>query len=326
MARSTLVAPEEGAPRLWLRFLQDLTCGNRDLEDYLQTMLGYCLTGLVSEKALWFFWGADADTGKSTFVKVVSAIMHDYADSVDVSAFIGAKSGTIPADLARLPGARLVTATEPAAGTSWDERRIKAITGGDEISVRFLYGQWFTYYPQFKIVIVGNHEPAIRNVDDAMLRRIHIVPVNRKVPREKQVPDLDKILVEREGPQILNWMIQGCFRWNEEGLNPPPVVRETTERYAAEEDLITQWVEDQCELGLGYEAPRQELYESWVMWLRARGEVPSTARDFKKRMDGKVSEFGIRDQKVGEHRRRGYAGIRLRPRAALGSDEFTVGG
>jgi putative DNA primase/helicase len=133
-----------------------------------------------------------------------------------VSVFISKRSDRLQPELARLPGVRLVTATEPSAGQAWDEKLIKAITGGDEIETRFLYGQPFTYFPQFKIIIVGNHEPEIRQVDDAMLRRIHIVPLNHKVPREKQVEGLSEILVREEGPQILRWMIEGCLIWQRE--------------------------------------------------------------------------------------------------------------
>jgi len=310
-ARSTAVGPAEGEPKYWLQFMEDLTGGDEDLIHYIQKMIGYALTGDVNEKTLWFIWGSDSDTGKSTFIRAVSELMGDYADSVDVSAFVsGFKGDKIPADLARLPGVRLVTATEPAAGHAWDEKRVKAITGGDRVNARFLYGQWFSFMPQFKIAIVGNHEPEIRNVDDAMLRRIHIVPFNRKVPRDKQIENLSAKLIEREGPQIMAWLIEGCLVWQREGLTPPEIVFTKTKEYESTEDLFGQWLEDECVLGSDEMASRQELYSAWSVWCRERGEEPGSDKTFKRKVESRKLE--VQEAQVGTRRLRGYRGISLR--------------
>jgi P4 family phage/plasmid primase-like protien len=322
-ARSTAVAPSTGERPIWTRFLKDLTGGDEQLASFVQKMCGYALTGDISEKSLWFVWGSDSDTGKSTFIRALSLMFGDYSDSVDIDAFVGGKE-RIPADLARLPGVRLVTAAEPAAGQSWDERRIKAITGGDEISARFLYGQWFTYVPQFKIIIVGNHSPEIRQVDDAMLRRIHIVPFNRKVPREKQIDNLAKLLVEREGPQILQWLIEGCLLWQKEGLTPPESVLQTTGDYVDEEDTIAMWLAEEVEAEPDAEVSRQELYQAWSAWCRSRGEDPGGAKSFKHKLDGKRAKMKLEETQVGDRRLRGYRGLRLRLKTAEGTEFSTV--
>lgn len=322
MARATGVAPASGPAPLWQRFLSDLTGGDVDLERFLQRMGGYALTGDVSEKSLWFIWGDESDTGKSTFIRVLGRILGSYADSVDVAAFIGTAKDRVPADLARLPGVRLVTATEPAAGQAWDEKRIKAITGGDDISARFLYGQWFTFRPQFKILIVGNHEPELKQVDDAMLRRVHIIPFNHKVPRDRQIENLSDRLVDEEGPQILQWLLDGCREWQDDGLAPPDVVLQRTSEYAAEEDTLQQWLDEECEFGEHFETPRQDLFGAWAAWCRTRGEDPGGSKAFKRRMDPKRKAHGLGDAQVGDRRLRGYRGIRLRPRVELGTEEF----
>jgi len=317
-ARSTAVGPAEGPAPAWAAFLRDLTGSDPALVRYLQKVTGYTLAGDISEKTLWFIWGSDADTGKSTFIRVISELLGDYHDTVDVDTFVGPRRGEIPADLARLPGVRLVTATEPSAGHSWDEKRIKAITGGDEITARFLYGQPFTYSPQFKIVIVGNHEPEIRVVDDAMLRRIHIVPFNRKVPREKQIENLSQKLLEREGPQILHWMIEGCVAWQREGLTPPSAVTLKTAEYKETEDTFGAWLEEECELGEDFTSSRQELYSAWAVWCRQRGEESGTEKTFKRRIGAR--KLSIRDRLVGARRLHGYGGIRLNLRVEMGTD------
>jgi putative DNA primase/helicase len=316
LSRSAHLAPEKAGFPLWQRFLEDLTGEDPKLIHYLKKMAGYALTGDVSEKTLWFLWGSDADTGKSTFVRVIGTLLGSYADSVDVSVFVNEKGARVEA-LARLPGVRLVTATEPSSGHAWDEKRIKAITGGDTIEARFLYGQPFTYDPQFKIVIVGNHEPEIKNVDDAMFRRIHIVPLNRKVPREKQIENLAEILIEREGPQILQWMIDGCVAWHTEGLKPPQAVLRQTEEYRETEDVLSQWLGDECEME--GEVSRQELYTHWGIWCRQRGENPGGLKSFKRKLDAK--HLPIENKLVGRRRLQGYSGVSLRSTIEFSPEE-----
>lgn len=316
LTRSTAVTPAKGTTVFWDQFLKDLTGNDKELIRYLQTMCGYALTGDISEKTLWFIWGSNSDTGKSTFIRVLTRILGSYADTVDASVFVGS-TNRIPAELARLPGVRLVAATEPKSGHAWDEKRIKAITGGDSIECRFLYGQPFTYDPQFKILIVGNHEPEIENVDDAMLRRVHIVPINTKVPRAKQIDNLAAKLVEREGPAILHWMMQGCLRWSEEGLTPPNVVLKRTEEYADEENTLQQWINSECETGDDAEATSAQLYSAYSMWCRERGELPGGLRQLSKRL----AAVGFRKMQLGKRRDRGFRGIRLRPQVEFGTEE-----
>lgn len=318
VARSTRVAAKAGPAPRWIAFMNDLTGSDPELIRYFQKAMGYFLTGEVVEKIVQMLWGSDSNTGKSTLIRAVMGIMGNYADSVNVKTFIG-KGEALP--LARLPGARLVTATEPAAGQAWDEERIKAITGGDSIEVRAHYAMPFTYFPQFKIVVVGNHEPEIATLDDAMLQRIHLVPVNRAVPREKQVRGLSEILVREEGPQILHWMIEGCRLWQAEGLTQPPVVRTKTLEYAREEDMFGQWLEEECEMHFSFTAPSKVLYSAWSMWCRGHDVDPGNDKTFKRRFAARRLD-GVHHGQIGpEHQRvRGFKGIRLRPRI-----EFTGG-
>jgi P4 family phage/plasmid primase-like protien len=317
-ARSTLVGPEGGRAPTWEHFMHDLTGGDRSLIRYLQKVAGYALTGDITEKKVWFVWGSDTDTGKSTFIRVLSAVVGNYAGTIDVEGLIGGRGDRVPADLAQLPGVRLVTATEPEAGRAWDEKRIKVITGGDVVNARLLYGQWFRFMPQFKILIVGNHEPEIRNVDAAMLNRIHIVPLNRRVPKEKIVKDLSDLLVREEGPRILQWIIDGCLAWQTEGLTPPHAVVAKTRDYEDIEDIFQAWVEEECELGETFTATRQELYSAWAVWCRQRGEDPGSEKTFKRKVVAR--KLPVTDRQLGERRLRGYQGIQLNLRVELGTD------
>lgn len=322
-SRSTAVAPAEGKMPLFSKFMFDLTGSDLDLIKFLQRYMGYCLTGDVSEKVLAFAWGSDSDTGKSTFVRVMSLLFDDYADSVDVEAFITARTGgRIPDDIARLPGARLVTATEPSTGQHWDEKIIKAITGGDEISARKMRQSWFTFKPQFKILVVGNVQPELKNVDSAMLRRVMIVPMNHPVAREDQIEDLADRMVAEEGPQILHWLVRGCLSRASEGLSPPEAVRAQTETYKDTQDIVTQWLNEQCEFtgetrkrgDTDFDISRRDLYRAWKIWCRGGDHDHGTEKSFKVDMDARANAFGFKIAKVGprDARKRGYRGIRIK--------------
>jgi putative DNA primase/helicase len=311
LTRITAVAPERGPMPLFQKFLDESTGGDVELQGFLQRMFGYSLSGDTSAKHLWFVWG-EADTGKSTFIRIMDAIFGEYADSVDVEAFISTDRSRIPADLARLPGVRLVTATEPPANKSWDEKRIKAITGGDNIDARFLYGQNFSYKPQFKIVIIGNHEPEVRTVDTAMLRRIQIVPLNVPVPREKQVLGLSDRIIAEEGPAVMQWLVDGCLQWQEGGLRPPYCVQAKTAQYGEDEDIVAQFLAEMCEVQEGATVTRNEVYRAWSMWCRGRGYIPGGEKQLKGALQPHEARLGFKDSRIGDRRLNGYKNLSLR--------------
>lgn len=321
--RAAALAPKRGPHPVWDHFLDDLTAGDDALKRYLQKVIGYTLTGSMNAKAFWFLWGSESNTGKSTFVRVLQGIMGTYSATADVETFTSDSKGKLMPRLAQLPGVRLVTAAEPSAGRVWDEERVKQITGHDAIETRLLYGQPFTYVPQFKIMVIGNHEPALRQLDSAMRQRIHIVPFNIPVPKEKRNPHLSAELVEYEGAAILQWAIDGCLLWQQEGLTPPAVVVERTEAYAEGQDIFGEWLEEACEMGSDFEAARLDLYEHWSTWCHSRGERPGKLRSFKTMFEDRVQVEEARLSAQGA-RVRGYKGIRLNPRAQAGTEAFNL--
>ncbi|MGC0097524.1 phage/plasmid primase, P4 family, partial [Ralstonia pseudosolanacearum] len=239
MTKVTTATPRgrngEGCPA-WLAFISDITGGNTDLAAYLQRVVGYCLTGVTSEHALFFLYGTGAN-GKSVFVNVLATILGDYAANAPMDTFMEARGDRHPTELAGLRGSRLVSSIETEQGRRWNESKVKAITGGDKVSARFMRQDFFDYLPQFKLLIAGNHKPAIRNVDEAMKRRLHLIPFTVTVPPERRDGRLtEKLLKERDG--ILAWAIEGCLAWQRQRLDPPACVRSATEEYFDEEDAI----------------------------------------------------------------------------------------
>lgn len=280
ITKSTLTPPLPKAEcPTWLRFLEDSTAGDAELIRYLQQTCGYALTGDTREHALFFVYGPGGN-GKSVFLSVLTEIMGDYATTAAMDSFTANKFAGHPTDLAGMQGARLVTASETEEGRAWAEARIKSLTGGDMIRARFMRQDFFEFRPEFKLVIVGNHQPELRQVDDAMRRRFNIIPFTVTPP----APDralLDKL--RPEYPGILRWMIDGCLDWQANGLVVPSVVKTATRSYFDEQDTMNQWLEADCVHDVSnfwLSAPVTALYASWSSYAKASGVEGGSVKSF----------------------------------------------
>lgn len=272
----TASATPRGSSKIWLNFIAQVTQGDQKYADYLQRFAGYCLTGSTQEHALFFLYGTGAN-GKSVFVNTLFTLLGDYAANAPIDTFMEARSDRHPTDLAGLRGARFVGATETEQGRRWNESKIKEITGGDRVSARFMRQDFFTYVPQFKLVIAGNHKPAIRNIDEAMRRRLHLIPFTVTVPPEKRDKQLqEKLLVERDG--ILAWALEGCLSWQQNGLTPPQCVVDATDEYFDEEDTIGEFLEEECQQHPQAREAVADVFERWRQRTEKRSEYIGTSR------------------------------------------------
>lgn len=272
ITKRALVSPALGKPERWLAFLDEATGGNQALVDYLQRLAGYCLTGETREESLTFFHGSGGN-GKGVFLGALKDIAGDYGRQASTEALMESKSERHPADLADLSPARLVVASESSDGKRWDEQRVKALTGRDDISARYMRGNFFVFKPQFKILVASNHKPRIRTVDDAWRRRLHLVPFDRKPARPD--PHL-KDRLRDEYPQILQWAIEGSEWWYREGLMVPDVITEATAQYFREEDLIGIWAEECVTFTPNAEGNRVEIYANYDAWCKKMGHGSAT--------------------------------------------------
>ncbi len=296
-------SPSSDCPR-WQAFLNEATGGDLQLQRYLQKVAGYVLTGVTSEQALFFVYGPGGN-GKSVFLGTLSSILGDYAAVAPMDTFTASKSDRHLTEIAMLRGARLVSVGETEEGRAWAEARIKQLTGGDRVTARFMRQDNFTYIPAFKLLIVGNHKPVLKNVDDAARRRFNIIPFTC-VPR---VPDkeLDQKL-RSEWPQIMRWAIEGCLLWQTEGLRQPDVVADATRGYFEDQDILGQWIEQECETGQGKWDPIAKLFASWQEFAARGGEEPGSKRSF----GDALTKRGFRpDRLSGGSRTRIYRGLAL---------------
>lgn len=278
MTKITTATPRGDCPT-WRRFLDEVTSGDVELQAYLQRMVGYTLTGSTQEHALFFLYGTGAN-GKSVFVNTLATILGNYATNAPMDTFMETRTDRHPTDMAGLRGARFVAAIETEQGRRWAESKLKNLTGGDKISARFMRQDFFEFFPQFKLFVAGNHKPTIRNIDEAMKRRLHLIPFTITVPPDRRDTHLQqKLLAERDG--ILAWAVQGCLDWQRHGrLDPPQRVVEATEEYFEAEDALGRWLDERCVREPNAKSLTAELFNDWKQWAEAAGEFVGTQRRF----------------------------------------------
>lgn len=270
-------APAEAPHPLWTGFLDRVTDHDTELQAFLQRYIGYCCTGFTNEHVFVFAYGTGAN-GKSTFINTIARIFGNYATVADTGTFIASNAERHPTDLAKLNGARLVVAQETQKGRRWDETKIKTLTGGDKITARFMRQDFFDFMPTFKLFICGNHKPRLNSVDEAIRRRLLLVPFTVQIPPAERDPELPRKL-EAEWPAILRWCIEGCLEWQRMGLSPPPIVLAATDSYFADQDTMQQWLDD-CIKDAGEFAFTRtaELFASWKTWCEERNLRPGSAQ------------------------------------------------
>ena len=261
--------PQADCPN-WTSFLARIMDNNQNLITFLQRAIGYSLTGSTGEQCLFFLYGTGAN-GKSTFLDALKNMLGDYAKRTPTDSLMVKQNQGIPNDLARLKGSRFVIAVEAEEGKRLAESLIKEMTGGDEITARFLHQEFFEFKPEFKIFIATNHKPQIRGTDEGIWRRIRMIPFTQFIPeneRDKELPD--KLL--RELPGILRWAVDGCLAWQLVGLGIPDEVKAATEGYKAEMDTVGAFLEDLCIVNPLAKTKVSELYKRYVDWAQENGE------------------------------------------------------
>jgi putative DNA primase/helicase len=304
MTKVTAVGPTGACP-IFLKFLDRITGSDPELIAYLRRVLGYALTGATRDHALFFGYGTGAN-GKSVLLSTVAGILGDYHKTAPIETFTASNVDRHPTDLAMLRGARLVTATETEEGRQWAESRIKSLTGGDRVSARFMRQDFFEYTPQFKLFIAGNHRPGLRSVDEAIRRRFHLIPFAVTIPPEERDGELTEKL-KAEWPGILAWIVDGCLKWQSEGLDAPKAVTAATAEYLNSEDAIAAWIDERCERDLNAWAGSSALFASWASWATKAGEALGSQRKFSQKLVER--KFNKHRTNAGE----GFSGLRILP-------------
>lgn len=280
ITKATAVSYKPGAKcPLWLKFLDDIFAGDRELIRYVQKAVGYSLSGLTDEQCAFILYG-NGRNGKSTWIDIIRYICGDYATNIQPETLMTrTQQGAANSDIARLKGARFVTSVEPNEGVRLNEGLLKQLTGDDVVTARKLYGDEFEFKPEFKLWMATNHRPVIRGTDTGIWRRIHLIPFTVQIPEEQVDKKLkDKLLCEAEG--ILCWCVEGMRLYHEEGLKKPASVCRATEEYRKDMDTISKFL-DECTVSAPMRCVKaKDLYTVYTKWCDLYGEFKLTNTQF----------------------------------------------
>ncbi len=294
--------------------LSDWTGGDADLADFLQVAAGYTLTGQTTEEVLFLVYGPEA-SGKTTFLELLRAILGEYARTVQADLLTKQRdnrgAGAASPELAGLAGARLAAASEMEQGREIAEALAKNLTGGEPITARHLYAELFDFLPQFKLWLALNHCPKVSADDGAIWRRILRIGFEYTVPPERRDKTLKPYLRDPAGgaPAVLAWAVEGCLRWQREGLKIPAAVERSTAAYREESDPLAPFLEDCIRFTDG---------DTWTPWAdlwqayNDHAEESGTAQRYRvapKRLQDRLRARGCVVSR--RHAGRGWVGVAL---------------
>jgi putative DNA primase/helicase len=257
--------PDARCPR-WERFVSEISGGDATLMGFIQRAIGYSITGVTTEQVLFLLYGTGAN-GKGTFVNTLKRVLGDYAWNMPFATIEMKDRAAIPNDLAALVNRRFVIASETNDGTRLNESRVKALTGCDPITARFLHGEFFTFEPLAKFWLSVNHKPIVRDDSYGFWRRLRLIPFSQRFDVDPGLADE----LQAEAAGILMWCIRGALAWQRDGLQAPGIVTAATSEYEHDSDPLGRFIAEACELEPTAEIGAKELYEHYKKWAEAHG-------------------------------------------------------
>ena len=290
---------------IWERFLETVQRKNQRIIKYLQRLVGYSLTGDVSEQLLVFLYG-QGNNGKSTFIEVLKNVLgKDYAMKASPELLLSREYETHPTERMDLYEKRFVGCVETENGKCLNETFVKEATGGDTMRGHKMHRDGWEFETTHKIWMAGNYKPIIKGRDKGIWRRVKLINFSVDIPDA----DVDKHLKEKlvaEWPGILAWAVRGCLDWQTNGMQEPVSVREDTAGYRREMDLVGQFIEARCDLGPAYWTRTKDLFAAFKEDYPGPEYTPT-----KFGLDMRYRE-GLRAER-GNGSQPGWRGLMLRP-------------
>lgn len=274
--RFTSVAPvlyskKDNESGIWGNFIKS-TFPDPELRKYVQRSIGYLISGLNREQVFFIWYGSGAN-GKSVLSQCISAVLGEaFFKSSQFSIFT--TSVQVEAKLrefGRLRGARIVVASEPKEGSRFDTGCLKEVTGGEAVVGRHLFCNSFTYTPTWKLVFMANNLPKVTETDFGTWRRIRAIPFTKQVPIQEQDRGLAYKLTSNHKEEILSWFVEGAIEYFKNGLKTCSLVEEATEEYKKSEDIIGNWIEENCYLGADITESPSMLWKDFESWAGSQG-------------------------------------------------------
>ena len=277
----TRVSPSEKGMELFETFLDQITCGDKELQDYLQLVCGMGAVGRVFHENLILAYGSGRN-GKSTFFNLISKVMGDYAGQLSSETLLSHPTKNKSPEYAELRGKRFVTVSELDEDKFLDTAMMKKLCSTDDIFAEKKYKAPFSFTPSHTIILCTNHLPRVSMSDEGTWRRLIVVPFEAVIDSDTEVKNYAEYLYEQAGSAVLSWIIEGAVRYLENGccIEIPEAVKKATEQYRAENDWLNNYLSECCEKGKDYEVPTGELYKNFSDYCEQTGEEKKSQQAF----------------------------------------------
>lgn len=307
----------------WIKFLESIFVDRKgdtdhELIRFVQKLVGYSMTGDVSEQSIYFLYGGGKN-GKSTFINTIKDILGDYSRQTNKETFISKEhNGSANSDVARLAGSRFVSAVESNDGEKLDESIVKQITGGESIIARFLHKDFFEFTPEFKVFFTTNHKPIVKGTDEGIWRRIKLIPFLATIPEEKRDLQLP-VKLKEEVTGILKWMLEGCLMWQKEGLKSPDSIDGASKDYREEMDILLPFIKECCTVNPLAKVELKDLFNEYQSYCFENDDYKLKKRAFTRELETKGFE-----KNVGSANKTFIHGIELNEATKKRADHYRV--
>lgn len=282
---------------------------------FVQRSIGYSLLGNVRERSFWILYGT-GNNGKSIFTNLFTNLLGEYASTTRSESIMQGKQNAIPNDIARLKGKRFVVVPETGENERMNEALVKALSAGDKVSARYLFGEFFDFFFSGKLWIATNHKPTITDHSKGFWDRIKLIPFTQDIPASEVIKSDDlmsSLMAEASG--VLNWAVQGCRDYFDlDGLETPEIIQKEIDAYRREQDSIAQFIEERCQTiqqarddvpqsmldntfinPINYRVSNKDLYAAYKEFCTANGEYLRSHR----RLTQNMHERGFRQLNSG---------------------------
>jgi len=274
----------------WDEFLNTIFQGNDELIKYIQTAVGFSMSGLKDFQGFFFCYGQGAN-GKSTFFNTIKLVFQDYYQSFPVDSLLTKNQTGTDYNIANLKGSRLVLSSEIPEGKKLNEALIKDLTGGDTISARRIYGDPFDFEPTHKLWMFGNHKPIIKGDDHGIWRRVHLIPFEYKFSKDT-IRKTEDVMNDFKGELsgILNWCVEGFIRFKESGLHAPEIVKQEVQKYKNELNSVSAWYDERV-LESTENIDYSFLYADYAQYCDVTGAFQQSKIKFSKYLESVGKEI-----------------------------------
>ena len=281
ITKITECSPGDEGMDIWLEALETFFCGDAELIEYVQKVIGLAAIGKVYEEFIIIAYG-DGANGKSTFWNTIARVLGTYSGKISSDILTMGNKVNAQPEMAELKGKRLIIASEMQEGVRLNTAMVKQLCSTDEIQACKKYKDPFHFVPSHQVVLYTNHLPKVGANDDGIWRRLKVIPFNAKIKGNSDIKNYADYLYEKSGSAIMKWIIEGAEKVSKSDhkVDDPKCVRDAVAAYRDDNDWLGHFIADCCEVDESYEEKSGELYQQYRAYCIQNGEYTRSTTDF----------------------------------------------